>query len=141
MLARLLPEGTTLSETLDAVESAFDSAQGVNLGPTAITDPDEFKRPLNEARAADSLTLTRLRNDIEAIDAADSGDSRLLAELSCAAVDRGPDLPAILGFLKTTDEWLTERLGQPSHGTSAGDAAAVKVQEMIRRWRKAVGAQ
>lgn len=137
-LARLLPEGTTLSETLDAVESAFEQAQGVGLGPTSVTDPAEFHRLLSDARGADSRSVTRLRRDLEAIDAADD-EARALAELTGAAVDRGPDLPAVLDFLKMCDEWLTERLDQPSHGTTPGDAAAAKVQDMINRWRKVVG--
>lgn len=139
-LARLLPEGTTLSETLDAVESAFEQAQAVGLGPITITDPAEFHKRLREVRGADSRSVTRLRKDLEAIDAADDDEARALAELSGAAVDRGPDLPAIFDFLKMCDEWLTERLDQPSRGTRSGDAAAAKVQDMINRWRKVVGA-
>jgi hypothetical protein len=140
-LAPLLPEGTTLSETLDAVESAFEQAQGVGLGPLAITDPADFHKLLNEVRDADSRSVGRLRKDLEAIDAAGNDKARALAEIKCASVDRGPGLPLILDFLKTCDEWFTTRLDEPSSGTSAGDAAAGKVQVMINRWRKAVGAQ
>ncbi|MCH9729248.1 MAG: ATP-binding protein [Actinomycetia bacterium] len=140
-LARLLPEGTTLSETLDAVDSAFEHAQGAGLGPLTITDPADFHKLLSDARGADSRWVNRLRKDLEAIDAADDEQARALAELTCAAVDRGPDLPAIFDFLKMCDEWFTSRSVEPSLGASAGDAAAAKVQSMIKHWRKVVGAQ
>ena len=140
-LATLLPEGTTGSETLDAVEKAFEQAQGVGLGPTTITDPAEFRKRLNALREADWRSVTRLRKDLEAVDAAADESARQLAELKAAAVDRGPDLPAILDFLKVCDEWFTARLDEPSRGTSVGDAAAAKVQALIAQWRKVVGAE
>lgn len=141
ILTRLLPEGTTLSETIHAVESAFDQAQNVGLGPIDDTNPAEFRQRLNELRDFDSRSVARLRKDLAAIDATEDDDARALAELNAAAVDRGPDLPAIFDFLQDCDEWLNARLGEGSRGTSAGDAAATKVQEMIKRWRKVVGAQ
>jgi hypothetical protein len=140
-LATLLPEGTTGSETLDAVEKAFDQAQGVGLGPITITDPAEFHKRLNALREADWRSVSRLRKDLEAVDAAVDESARRLAELKVAAVDRGPDLPAILDFLKVCDEWFTVRLDEPSRGTGAGDAAAAKVQALIAQWRKVVGAE
>lgn len=140
-LGRLLPGGTALKDTLDAVEAAFEQAQNVALGPTTITDPAEFHKLLSQVRGADSRSVTRLRKDLEAIDAAPDDATRGLAELTTAALDRGPDLPAIFDFLTMCDLWLTERLDQPSRGTSSGDAAAAKVQVLITRWRKAVGAQ
>ncbi len=139
-LARLLPGGTTLSETLDAVEAAFEQAQGVGLGPTTITDPADFLKRLGQVRDADSRSITRLRKDLEKIDAADDDTARALAELACAGFDRGPDLPVILNFLTMCDEWLSARLNEPSSGSSPGDAAAEKVHDMIDLWRKVVGA-
>ncbi|UBV22728.1 ATP-binding protein [Mycolicibacterium fortuitum] len=137
-LARLLPEGTALSETIDAVESAFEQAQNVGLGPLTITDPAEFRNRLNELRGLDSRSVARLRKDLQAVDRADGDDARALAELNAAAVDRGPDLPAILDFLTTCDEWLSARLDEPSRASNVGATAAQKVQDLIARWRKAV---
>ena len=139
-LATLLPDGTTGSETLDAVEKAFEQALGVGLGPTTITDPAEFRKRLNALREADWRSVSRLRKDLEAVDAAADESARQLAELKAAAVDRGADLPAIVDFLKVCDEWFTARLDEPSRGTSVGDAAAAKVQDLIVQWRKVVGA-
>lgn len=140
-LSRLLPEGISGAQTLDAVAEAFEQALGVGLGPLSEPDPTRFRDRLKALRAADWKSVSRLRSDLAAIEKAEDDRARRLAVLKAVAVDRGRDVAAIVEFLRMCDEWFDARLNEGYGGAHPGDQTASKVAEFVARWRKVVRAE
>lgn len=136
-LRSLLPQGTRFGETLDAVKDAFTAAIAIGHGPQ---DRERFEAMITEAEAQDWRAIDRLERDLDKANSRDAPTGQRISRITAAVRDRGSGLTVILGFLEESDHWLTAELDAVRmREGGAGAAAAVQVQDLVRKWAKLAG--
>jgi hypothetical protein len=132
-LRSFLPQGTRLSETLDAVGDALTAAIVAGHGPE---DRERFEAMIKDAGARDWRAVDRLESDLDrACSPGQPQERQRAARITAAVRDRGPDLKVILDFLASSDQWLTGTLEAAAmREGGAGEAAAAQVQDLLHQW-------
>ncbi|MEG3632172.1 protein DpdH [Micromonospora palythoicola] len=136
-LAEWLPVGASVSETLDAVEQAFQEATKVGLLPGGEMR-QTFPTQLTAMKTRDWRIVEQLRRDLERVESAEDAQWRR-ACITAASRDRGADLGALMSFLPSCDDWLTAGL-QAAHLRTGGlgEDLAEQVRQVHTEWEQIV---
>ena len=132
-LSALAPVGARGRKTVDAIKTALEQSRGVGLGQGS--EAQIVQGLLDGAANADWKTLDDLEQDLlNALTAGPSGTSSAL-RATAAIRDRGGSLAVVEEFLAASDTWLSQTLPDAQRRTSsAGDAAAAAVRQLIEQW-------
>jgi hypothetical protein len=130
----LLPTGTRLTDTINAVRAAVTAAVEVGHGPL---DRQALEALIDRVARLDSGAVELLQTDLAKAGPPDATGPRARARIAAAARDRGADLKLISDFLQASDKWLKMALHDISlREGGAAVAAGERVQEMLRQWAR-----
>ena len=129
---RLLPRGTSLTETIEAVSTAVREAREAGADQAGPEKYKQLQDLITEAKQRDWRAPDRLENDLAAADDPDQPDR---ARVTAAAHDRGSDLSVIRNFLVVSDDWLTTAFNAARMRQSGSQQAAeAQVKELLGQW-------
>lgn len=131
----LLPTGTSLSETVDAVRRAVDAAREAGAEQTGPELYSQLQTMIDQAALQDQETVKRLESDLAKVAEEQEPNLRSRTRILAAARDRGTDIAVIGEFLLASDKWLTSALSvaRMQQG-GAQHAAQAQVREAQHRW-------
>ena len=136
----LLPAGTTLSNTIDAVRRAADAAREVGADLTGPELYSQLQALISQSTQQDGESVKRLESDLAKADEEQEPEQRNRARTLAAARDRGTGIAVIRQFLVASDKWLTSALSAARMRQSgAQHAAEAEVHELQRQWANVDG--
>jgi hypothetical protein len=132
----LLPQGTSLAETVDAVRAAIENAVKVGVDQGDHNQLARIEDLTERAKQCDGRVIDRLERELAAA-AADEGSAgqQAKARITAAARDRGTEIAGIREFLTESNHWLTVALkAARMRPRGAGTAADTAVRDLVTRW-------
>jgi hypothetical protein len=131
----MLPKGTSLNDTIDAVKAAIVAATEAGADQTTPALREQLKALADQAAKLDSRAVDRLESDLSKTGAEAESTQGRRARIVAAARDRGTDVALIRQFLSASDTWLTNALNAArKQEGGAGQIAEQQVQELLRMW-------
>lgn len=131
----LLPEGISLRETVEAVNSAISNAVRAGADQGGSERLARIESLTNQAKQYDGRAIDRLERDVAAEATETDPARRLRARITAAARDRGTDIAGIRKFLTESDRWLTNTLEVARKlPRGAGTAADTAVRDLVTLW-------
>lgn len=129
---KFLPKGTSLGETIDAVDAAARNAREAGADQMSQEKYKQLQELIAQAREQDRRAVERLENDLAK---ANESDPSAPARIIAAARDRGKDIAVIRQFLVASDEWLTSALNAARMRQSGAQRVAeAQVRELLSQW-------
>jgi hypothetical protein len=129
---QFLPKGTSLADTIEAVNAAALDAREAGADQMAPEKYMQLQDLIAQARQQDWRAVERLESDLAR---ANESDQRDRARIIAAARDRGKDIDVIRRFLVASDEWLTNALkAARMRQSGAQQAAEAQVRELLSYW-------
>jgi hypothetical protein len=129
----LLPQGTSLAETVDAVRVAIENAYKVGVDPDGQSAT--IKDLTEQAKQRDGRAIDRLERELAAVADGSSTGQQARARITAAARDRGTEIAGIREFLAESDRWLTTALkAARMRPRGAGTAADTAVRDLVAQW-------
>lgn len=136
----LLPAGTSLGDTIEAVRKAVDAAREVGAEVTTPELYSQLQALIGQAAQQDRESVRRLENDLAHADEELGPELRNRARILAAARDRGTSIGLIRQFLVASDTWLTSALSAARiRQSGAQHAADTQVRELQRQWAGVYG--
>ena len=134
-IRRLLPAGTSGSDTVQDVRRSLKESEKVGLAPSR-DDNLRIEALLTKADQANWRVLPELENDLRKARSADSPHkAHWNATVIAVARDRGESLHAIQNFLDASDQMLDEALAKAeARSNPTGDDAVQQVQRLLQDW-------
>ncbi|OOC50883.1 MULTISPECIES: protein DpdH [Nocardiopsis] len=130
---RMLPHGTSGSETVQTVSKALEEAGKVGLGLSHDTRK-QLQAIISDAKEADWRTVSTLEDELAKAETSD-GEKRDRLRVMAVVRDHGNSLHTIHQFLTISDQWLNEALDQAAMRHDAeGDSAVSEVQKLLAEW-------
>ncbi len=131
----MLPKGTSLSDTIDAVKAAIVAAKEAGADQTAPALREELKSLADQAAQLDSRAVDRLESDLGKAGPEAESTQGHRARIVAAARHRGTDVASIRQFLSASDTWLTNALNAArKQEGGAGQIAEQQVDELLGMW-------
>jgi hypothetical protein len=129
---KFLPSGTSLAETIQAVEAASLNARETGADQLGQEKYEQLRGLIGKAKEQDKRAVERLEGELaNALDPAQRDRARIFA----AATDQGSDITLIAQFLAASDQWLTSALAAARKQQSgAQEAAEGQVRELLGQW-------
>jgi hypothetical protein len=131
----LLPHGTSLTETVDAVRAAIENAVKVGVDQSDPAQLARIEGLTAQAKQCDGRAIDRLERELAT--AADKGTAgqQAKARITTAARDRGTEIAEIREFLTESSQLLTVALkAARMRPRGAGTAADTAVRELVTQW-------
>ena len=136
----LLPKGTSLSDTIDAVKAAIVAATEAGVDQTAPTVREQLKTLSDHARQCDWRSVERLESDLGKAAGEAEVEELRQARIIAAGRDRGTDITVIRQFLSASDAWLTSALNATEKQEGgAGHVAEQRVRGLLSTWAEIDG--
>jgi hypothetical protein len=131
----LLPKGTTLSDTIDAVNTAIIAATEAGADQMASAVREQLKALAEQAGQRGWRSVERLESDLGKADAEAVAEQQHWARIVAAARDRGTDIAVISQFLSASNVWLTNALNAArKQEGGAGQVAEQRVRDLLSTW-------
>ena len=131
----LLPRGTSLSDTIDAVNTAILAATEAGTDQMAPAMREQLKALADQAGQRDWRSTERLESDLGKAGAEAEAEQRHRARIVAAARDRGTDIAVIRQFLSASNVWLTNALNAAKKQEGgAGQVAEERVRGLLSTW-------
>jgi hypothetical protein len=126
-----LPRGTSLADTIKAVQQAIDV--GEHRGFVRHDDVPGLKQRNASAATSSSRDLETLENDLATL----ADDATYEQRLAVAARDRGAGPTTMRTFLLDNEQWINETLAAAEDQTPDQDAAdlVARVNAVITQWQ------
>jgi hypothetical protein len=139
-LRLFLPQGVSGRDTVLGVEAALDAALKAGIAPQDI---ERVRQDIKQAQAYDWAAVRGLEQDLARVQTAEHGSTAYRRYVIIAATtDRGPDLGAALGFLQSSNTWMSERLEVARMRESTnGENTLRQVDALLARWASIVSVE
>jgi hypothetical protein len=136
----LLPKGTTLSDTIDAANTAIVVATEAGADQTAPAVREQLKALADQAGQRGWRSVERLEIDLGKAGAEAEAEQHHWARIVAAARDRGTDIAVISQFLSASNIWLSNALNAARKQESgAGQVAEQRVRDLLSMWAAVEG--
>ena len=131
----LLPNGTSLSDTIDAVNIAIVAAAEAGVDQMAPAVREQLKALAEQAGQRGWRSVERLESDLGKARAESESEQWHRTRIVAAARDRGTDIAVIRQFLSASDIWLTNALNTAKKQEGgAGQVAEQRVRGLLSTW-------
>jgi hypothetical protein len=135
----LLPIGASLSDTIDAVNTAIVAATEAGVDQMAPAVREQLKALADQAGQRGWRSVERLESDLGKASAESESESeseqRHRTRIVAAARERGTDIALISQFLFASDIWLTNALNAAKKQEGgAGQVAEQRVRGLLSTW-------